>query len=152
MSLETVVEEWLEERVAAEPAGQALVGVQVLDSAFGKITSNLAVMIGPAESNFAPTGPGAVGEYGGRVTLIILARVTGRTPAKFKEARELAASVAARIAYVAMFEDNDLGGRANDSLPGRYVRDFGTHDNLPYAIGNLPLNVNVAGQQLGGTR
>lgn len=150
MSLETTVEEWLEERVAAEPPDEPLHQVQVLDSSFGKITEDVAVMIGPAESKFAPQASGTSGEYGGAVVLIILARVTERTPAKFKEARETVISVAGRIAYLVQFEDSDLGGRVRDALPGEFVRDFGPHDGQAYAIGNLPLHVNVAGQQIGG--
>ena len=150
MSLETLAQEWLEARVAAEAAGRALVGVQVLDTAFGKITSDKAVMIGPASSSFAPMTNGTAGEFGGVVTLIILVRVADRTPQKYLEARETALAVAARIAYLAMFEDNDLGGRVRDSLPGEYTRTFTPGDGQSFAVGNLPLHVNVAGQQIGG--
>lgn len=150
MSLETVGQEWLEERVAAEPDGEALKGVQVCDSAFDHITADRAVMMGPAESSFAPQAGGAAGEYGARLLLIILVRVAERTPAAFKAAREEAIRIAGRIAYLSMFEDNDWGGRVRDSLPGKFARDFGPHDGQSYAIGNLPLFVNVAGQQIGG--
>lgn len=148
MSLETLINDWLLERVAAEPQGQPLKDVEILDSAFGKITKPNAIMIGPAKSKFAPLSNGTAGEFGGSVTLIIMVRVADRQPASYVTVRETGMQIAGRIAYLVEFEDNDLGGRVRDSLPGECPRDFTQHDGLPYAIGNLPLHINVAGQQV----
>lgn len=150
MSTEVQVQEWLESLVATAGSGDALYQVDVLDTAFDPITRPKSVMIGPAEGELAPSPAGArADEYGAEVTLILMARVESRAAAKFKEAREAVITMAQAVAFAA-FYDGQLGGRVRDSLPGRLRRTFTPHDGQTFAVGNLPLYVNVAGQQLGG--
>ena len=149
MTLEEIIEAWLEEVVAAEPADKPLHQAQVCDSAFGRIEKDRVVMIGPAEGDLAPEGTDLAGEFGGVLILVILVRVADREPASYKAARDRAVSMGRRLAQLA-FDDSQLGGRVRDSLPGTLKRSFTPGDGQKYAVANLPLHINVAGQQIGG--
>lgn len=148
MTTEEIVYGWIKALVEAAAGDDPLSGAQVSKTAFGGVTSNRCIQIGPVlRATPRPSAGGdEVEEFDAEIVIILLSQVADtKTDDDYASARGDAIQMALSLARAA-FDDNTLGGAARDSMPDDLPRDFTTvAKTAPYAVANLKLKLNPSG-------
>lgn len=122
-----------------------LFGLELLDSAYARITKVRGLQVDDGESDFAPT-PGAeeIEEFDGQVTLVVYRLVEGPDRTQRRAARADAITIAKEVAKLFLL-DPTMNERVNDSRVLRCLRGWANINSVPYSIMNVPLIVNETG-------
>ena len=135
------VNDYFEERFNASESGSVIYDLELHDTIYQQITKPRGVRISDAFGAMAPDGGGGVKEHDVNLTIACFVRVEG----KDKQARRMASQAVFEISeeiYGLLFDDQTLGGRVCDSVPGQFTRSYDVLDAKPYAVVNIPLVIN----------
>jgi hypothetical protein len=153
MALEQTLYTYLTALVAAADENSALSGAAVKQTAYGSVTTNKVIEIGPCSPDVAPLpGNDELGEFDAELTLVLLRLVEvppagADADAAYAAARDEAIAMGAAIG-LAVVDNNTLGGVLIDALPIKLLRDFTTVKQQPFAVANLVLLINPTGSML----
>jgi hypothetical protein len=149
VTVEDAIFEYINAAVTAAPEGSALHGAEVHETIYETITKDYGIRIGDCDSELAPLAGGeAIQEFDAYVVVVIFWRVEGADKSERRPARNKARALALATAKL-FFDDQTMGGRVRDSMVDTCVRGYDSvTDADEYAVVNMPLWVNMSGQQL----
>jgi hypothetical protein len=153
VTIEDAIFEYVDAAVTAAQEGSALYLAELHGTVYESMTKDYGIRIGDCESDLAPLAGGeAMEEFDALVTIVIFWRVVGADKSARRPARDNARALALATAKL-FFDDPTMGGRVRDSLVGTCVRGYDSIEGADeYAVVNMPLLVNMSGQQLSPER
>jgi hypothetical protein len=153
VTIENAIYDYIHGAVEAAADGSALFAAEVHGTVYESITKDYGIRVGDCESELAPLAGGeAMEEFDAVVVIVIFWRVVGADKSARRPARAKARALALETAQL-FFADPTMGGRVRDSLVGTCVRGYDSVEGADeYAVVNMPLLVNMSGQQLSPER
>lgn len=149
MTIEDAIYEYVNGAVTAAAEESPLHEAEVHETVHERITKDYGIRIGDCDSDLAPLAGGeAMEEFDAYIVVVIFWRVAGADKSERRPARDKARALALATAKL-FFDDPTMGGRVRDSMVDTCVRGFDSvTDADEYAVVNMPLWVNMSGQQL----